>query len=260
MTQKEASKAQPGTLVVAQLPPLMLALFQQESSPQIYPGIVLDMTVSGVKLITTKPVQIDSMVILHLELREYKPFAVKGIVKWAKPISTSQKQECFPSPNHLQEIVFTDLTPDVSKAIAAQVYQRLISELGEKDPLEIKSQFLQKRQYLRIPITITMFCRDSQGIPFSIVTEDLSGGGTRFTTNHTLSIGEKVYIQIQLEISSPVITVMGKVIWLRKIDQENYEGGIEFVEVSVHGRTSIVEFLAKNSRKVLDGKTTLSLD
>lgn len=229
--------------------PLMLILFQQKDEPQLYPGIVMDMTISSLKLITVKSIPPDTNVILHLELLESKPLTIKGIVKWGRAITTHKLHESQ-SPNFIQEIKFTDLSHELSKVLAEHVYSRLMMELGERDPIEVKSHYLQNRNYLRIPITLTIFCRDSQNTPFSIVTEDLSGGGTRFTTKHSLIVGEEIYLQIQLELSASVITALGKITWLRKIDQETYEGGLEFRDISVQGRTAIVEYLAKSVKQL----------
>ena len=226
---------------------LMLILFQIEGQSQLFPGVVIAMNVSSLRLISVKYIQPKTTLTLHLELLENKPFTVSGTVKWTKPLTALHNKE-NQSPNFVQEIEFTNLSKDVAKIVANHVYNRLMAELGERDPIEVKTQYLQNRNYLRIPITLTIFCRDGQGIPFSIITEDLSGGGTRFTTNHSLSIGERIYLQIQFDLSSPVITVMGKIIWLRKLDQETYEGGLEFTEISVQGRTTLVEHLARTTQ------------
>lgn len=227
---------------------LMLILFQIDDQPQLFPGVVIDMTVSTIRLLSVKPIQPKTKVILHLELLENKPAAVYGVVKWSKSLITLQNKE-NQSPNFIQEIEFINLSKDVAKIIATHVCNRLMNEIGEQDPIEIKTQYLQNRNYLRIPITLTIFCRDGKGSPFSIITEDLSGGGTRFTTTHSLSIGERIYLQIQLDLSSPIITVMGKIIWLRKLDTETHEGGLEFTEISVQGRTALVEYLAKTAKQ-----------
>jgi uncharacterized protein (TIGR02266 family) len=86
-----------------------------------------------------------------------------------------------------------------------------------------------KRQHLRIPVTLAVSYRSRDALQKDLVT-DLSPGGLFVRTARPLAIGTEVELEVQIagaDGAEDPIRVRGKVVWLR--DKQGPEGmGIQF--------------------------------
>lgn len=94
---------------------------------------------------------------------------------------------------------------------------------------------------------------------FRAISNDISAGGLMFETERNISKGSKVYMEIDQPIDCDktmifCIPVLTKVIWLKKIDKDNFETGenkykvgIEFLEIKEEDRNRIAKYITEES-------------
>ena len=76
----------------------------------------------------------------------------------------------------------------------------------------------EKRQHLRIPVSLKVAYRSRDALQKDLVT-DLSPGGLFVRTSKPLAIGTDVELEVSIDDQDPPIHIRGKVIWLRGEDQ-----------------------------------------
>lgn len=119
-----------------------------------------------------------------------------------------------------------------------------------------KALDIKKRRFPRIKDNIFILyhlssCPDRR---FKAITGDISAGGLMFETERNIPKGSKVCMEIDQPIDCDktmifCIPVLAKVIWVRKIDKDNFEtgenrykAGIEFLEIKEEDRKRIAKY------------------
>jgi hypothetical protein len=93
-----------------------------------------------------------------------------------------------------------------------------------------------------------LYLRDTSSRPAVAKTVDLSFGGIRIETPHSLITGES--LQISFAIRPQVIQCMGRVVHILELPDENaetearYEAGIQFEGMSTQDKDSLKEYLS----------------
>ena len=116
---------------------------------------------------------------------------------------------------------------------------------------------MEKRKFPRIKDSIFILYHLSlcPAEEFKAISNDISTGGLMFETERNISKGSKVYMEIDQPIHCDktmifCIPVLTKVIWVRKIDKDNFEKGenkykvgIEFLEIEEVDRNRIAKYI-----------------
>lgn len=104
----------------------------------------------------------------------------------------------------------------------------------------------EQRQYARVQkfLPVEYFLNDQRG-PIQLYTMDISAGGMR--VKNPFPIEERFQFPMSVRVDSKTeIKVMAKVVWQKKIlNEEFYETGLEFVNMSEEDRKSLSDFIDK---------------
>ena len=99
----------------------------------------------------------------------------------------------------------------------------------DKECLEPK---LEKRKYQRLPLAVKaryrIIGKKNAGGEAECV--DVSGGGIKVRTKHSLAVGDRVKVTFSMPNSDKSITAEGKVVWTGKSNSK-VEGGIQFTNI-----------------------------
>lgn len=124
-----------------------------------------------------------------------------------------------------------------------------------------KIRKIQRRNYVRIECSIPVqyaVIDNSEELDQDLVfqtgrTLDISGGGLRLFTNHSLEQEQKLFIKLKL-LKDDEIEIKGKVIRLLDIDEETKKKrfiyGIEFIDINERDRDKIISFIFEKQRQL----------
>lgn len=223
---------------------LMLVMFREdEKGSNSKPGLVLDLNARGTTLLTGTPLKKDALITLDLELIKNQQHRIRGQVVWNKPV-TIPSSDAHLHSNYMQKIKFLNVPSNVAKAIVLYVCNWLMMEAMEDENFESQESSSQRRS-LRAPLTLTLLCRDANEMPFSITTRNISTRGIQFSTNNPIQSGDSISLQIQLDLSIPTINVNGAVVWAKKQEDNSFEGGLQFTDLTAENRKVIIQYLKK---------------
>jgi c-di-GMP-binding flagellar brake protein YcgR len=114
-----------------------------------------------------------------------------------------------------------------------------------------KVEVFQDRRHVRIPMSIPFECQYRlfpQGKPIKIPakTEDVSGGGLKFTSGVLLAVGQEIEMIIQFNPELPVMQLQGKVVMARPNMQRKrlddlYTVACEFINMDDARETIIMK-------------------
>lgn len=109
----------------------------------------------------------------------------------------------------------------------------------------LKQRLLDRRRFGRVEARLQVQFVYADGF-FELETEDLSIGGMFITTQHLLSVGERLRLVLHLPGSKPAIKVVAEVV---RVVEEAKQGqpsgiGVRFVNMSEDDRSVIQDFLA----------------
>ena len=78
------------------------------------------------------------------------------------------------------------------------------------------------------------------------LTQDLSLGGARFISDNFIPIHAILKLEIKLMDTPKMINAVARVVWIREIfDDENFEVGVEFMDISTEDLAFLNEHLSK---------------
>lgn len=117
----------------------------------------------------------------------------------------------------------------------------------------------KKRKFSRVKEDIFIFQHLKSGNPdkFMAITRDIGGGGLMFETERSILQGEILDFEIYQPIDPRKIIFFSifakaKVIWIRKIDKDNFEKGenkyrvgVEFSEINGEDRKRVDTYVKK---------------
>lgn len=99
---------------------------------------------------------------------------------------------------------------------------------------------VRKKVRLKLPEIEDIPC----GKTFSYsLSEDISQGGIRIPSEYFIPVKQPIYLEIFLEDSFGSVNAMGRVRWISSANESNnYQVGIEFVELSSESRNNLNKF------------------
>ncbi len=112
---------------------------------------------------------------------------------------------------------------------------------------------IYKRLNVNVPITYKRINRAE--MRKRVVTQDISGGGTRLIAffEDKIQVGDMLELQIFLPTISEPIKAEGKVVWIRDYQdsiRRGYEVGIEYYAISNADRVAIAKFIHQDNKKI----------
>jgi c-di-GMP-binding flagellar brake protein YcgR len=113
-------------------------------------------------------------------------------------------------------LIETDPNPYVFYPLIASKPASQNSDFWLKIPENPQIEFIQRRQHVRIPMVIPFeleYLLSGRPIPMSAQTEDLSGGGIRFTCARMFPLGQELYIKLPLTLVGQVLQLKAKVVF-----------------------------------------------
>ena len=131
--------------------------------------------------------------------------------------------------------------------------------MSEEKPNE-GSQPTEKRQYPRLNWNVQVQWQKQAGNPSpqASVSKDISQGGIRLILGDGVNPGDVLDLEITLS-GGKVVRVKGKVAWVESFwisgskDNMNYEGGIEFIDMSEEVRKELQLFMLGERPKLPKG-------
>lgn len=111
--------------------------------------------------------------------------------------------------------------------------------------------FLEKRRFprlnSRIPVQYKKIAEYKDALQGTI-TRDIGEGGVRLVAHEFIPLFTKLKIEIFLSPLSNSISTISKVAWMRKIPYaDQYDVGLEFIELPEISRKLIANYISKNS-------------
>lgn len=102
---------------------------------------------------------------------------------------------------------------------------------------------MEKRKTPRVEVSRpVLYFTDIYGRPKVASTRNLSLGGTRIETAHSLIAGER--LEVTIPIQPQAITCRGKTVYVLYPESGKMEAGIQFEELSDYDRLYLKEYLA----------------
>ncbi|HOX09847.1 MAG TPA: PilZ domain-containing protein [Candidatus Omnitrophota bacterium] len=116
--------------------------------------------------------------------------------------------------------------------------------------MQSKSDFPERRQFERINTAMSVQyrgIRQANGSVISAISRDISTGGVRMLVNEFISVFTRLVLDIAVPSTTKPVRVVSKVAWVRKRPYgEQYEVGVEFVDMPDEDRRSIFDFVERS--------------
>lgn len=105
----------------------------------------------------------------------------------------------------------------------------------------------ERREYIRLSETLKIVYKviAPAGGQEGSFTEDISGGGIRFSLGHHLKLGTVLELSLHLpEQNKPIVTT-GEVVWMREKNDIKlpYTVGIKFIKIDPFDRGKILNYI-----------------
>lgn len=97
-----------------------------------------------------------------------------------------------------------------------------------------------RRKHVRVNRRLVVQIQEEESPSFTM---DLSAGGMRLLREAPLTVGDEVPLRIVLEHDLPAVEVRGRVAWQREASFDQYQLGIQFVEVAPEAAHRIDAFV-----------------
>lgn len=115
----------------------------------------------------------------------------------------------------------------------------------------IYDQRRKKRHEDSMEVAVTVL-PDGKNFPektvFHNYTRDISLLGTRIGSDLLLPVNIAVNIDMKLKTMYPMVTTSGRVKWIKQIDNQSYEAGIEFAHTSRDEIMKLARYLSWHLR------------
>ncbi|MFS0576958.1 PilZ domain-containing protein [Sporosarcina sp. 179-K 3D1 HS] len=113
---------------------------------------------------------------------------------------------------------------------------------------------VHRRNYFRVPISLTITIEVSPGETQKFVTDDISGGGLAFFNNLSdqFKIGDELTGNVSLYYgsSSEAVPFKGRVVGIRLISKNKFRVAVEFIEMKEPVRTEIIRYCYKRQFEI----------
>lgn len=113
--------------------------------------------------------------------------------------------------------------------------------------------FSERREHPRVGIAMPVRyrgIRQSSDSAINAITRDISRGGIRILVDEFISVFTRLVVEISIPSVIRPIKVVSKVAWVCKRPYgDQYEVGMQFIDIPQEDRRDIFEFVDKSSRK-----------
>jgi c-di-GMP-binding flagellar brake protein YcgR len=108
----------------------------------------------------------------------------------------------------------------------------------------------ERRRFQRTESSLPVKYRNLKmaAAPAGSTTNDIGGGGIRFKTNEFISLACRLVLEITIPTVQRPIKAISKVAWIKKSpNNEQYELGNQFLEISKEDRAAITDYVSRLS-------------
>lgn len=92
--------------------------------------------------------------------------------------------------------------------------------------------------------------RQANGAVVGTIARDISSGGVRLVVNEFLSVFTRLVVEVSIPPTPKSIRAISKVVWIRKRPYgEQYEVGMEFVDITEEDKRNISDFVERSIPK-----------
>ncbi len=116
-----------------------------------------------------------------------------------------------------------------------------------------QAEDVERRQKPRMKVAMPVRYRGIRQAENSIVSaiaRDLSSGGIRLLVDEFLSVFTRLVVEISVPSTKRPVRAVSKVAWIRKRPHgEQYEVGMQFVDVAEEDKTNIFDFVERSIPK-----------
>lgn len=116
--------------------------------------------------------------------------------------------------------------------------------------MQLNPDFPEKRKFERINTTMSVQyrgIRQASDSVISAISRDISTGGVRLLVNEFISVFTRLVLEIAVPSSPKPVRAVSKVAWVRKRPYgEQYEVGVEFMDMPDEGRRGICDFVERS--------------
>lgn len=111
----------------------------------------------------------------------------------------------------------------------------------------------ERRQYPRASTAMPVQYRGIRQASDAVVgtiARDISGGGVRLVVNEFISVFTRLVVEVSIPPTPKPIRATSKVVWVRKRPYgEQYEVGMEFVDITEEDKRNISNFVERSIPK-----------
>jgi len=116
-----------------------------------------------------------------------------------------------------------------------------------------KAEVPERRQYPRVNTTMSIQYRGIRQASDSVmgaIARDISSGGIRVLVNEFISVFTRLVVEVYIPSTSEAVKVVSKVAWIQKRPHgEQYEVGMQFMDMAEEDRRNISEFVERSIPK-----------
>lgn len=116
-----------------------------------------------------------------------------------------------------------------------------------------KAEVPERRQYPRVNTTMSIQYRGIRQASDSImgaIARDISSGGIRVLVNEFVSVFTRLVVEVAIPSTPKPVRVISKVAWIQKRPHgEQYEVGMQFLDMAEEDRRNICEFVKRSTPK-----------
>ncbi|MFH0771873.1 MAG: PilZ domain-containing protein [Candidatus Omnitrophota bacterium] len=113
--------------------------------------------------------------------------------------------------------------------------------------------FSERREHPRVGVAMPVSyrgIRQSGDSAMNAITRDISRGGIRLLVDEFISVFTRLVVDISIPSTVKPVRVVSKVAWVRKRPHgDQYEVGMQFIDIPEEDRRGIFEFVDKSNRK-----------
>ncbi|MFH1778994.1 MAG: PilZ domain-containing protein [Candidatus Omnitrophota bacterium] len=111
----------------------------------------------------------------------------------------------------------------------------------------------ERRRYPRVSSAMPVQyrgIRQTSDATVGTVMRDISTGGIRFIANEFISVFTRLVVEISIPLTSKPVRAISKVVWIRKRPSgEQYELGMQFIDMTEEDRGNISNFVERSIPK-----------
>jgi hypothetical protein len=106
------------------------------------------------------------------------------------------------------------------------------------------------RRYERIRMVLSVMCRREGQEAVNVFTDNVSVTGIKFISQKALSEGDTATLHILLHPIGETLRARGRVVWIKALGKQQFEGGLEITEMETGARMRWADFISQNRAEI----------